>query len=74
MYSINFVSLTVYSNSLYLLTTISQRLMVSAESGAMMSELDQTLKKALVCVRRLFDSFTVYIHCTYGIVVRIFAS
>ena len=25
----------------------------------MMSELDETLKKALVCVRRLFDAFTV---------------
>lgn len=47
------------SNSLYLLTTISHRLVVSTESGAMMSELDETLKKALVCVRRLFNDFTV---------------
>ena len=53
------LSLSLCSNSLYLLTTISHRLVVSADSGAMMSELDQTLKKALVCVRRLFDSFTV---------------
>ena len=48
-----------HSNSLYLLTTISHRLVVSTESGAMMSELDETLKKALVCVRRLFDTFIV---------------
>jgi hypothetical protein len=46
-------------NSLYLLTAISHRLVISTESGAMMSELDETLKKALVCVRRLFDAFTV---------------
>jgi hypothetical protein len=45
-------------NSLYLLTAISHRLVISTESGAMMSELDETLKKALVCVRRLFDTFT----------------
>lgn len=52
-------SLPCHSNSLFLLTTISQRLVIAQESGAMMSELDETLKKALVCVRRLFENFTV---------------
>lgn len=51
--------LLLFSNTLYLLTSISQRLVISSESGAMISELDQTLKKALVCVRRLFDAFIV---------------
>ena len=55
----SFSPLPCHSNSLFLLTTISQRLVIAQESGAMMSELDETLKKALVCVRRLFENFTV---------------
>lgn len=51
-------SMAYHSNALYLLVTVSQRLMFAQESGSM-SYLDETLKKALVFVKRLFDKFIV---------------
>ncbi len=52
-------SLPLYpSNVLYLLVSVSQRLMFAQESGSM-SYLDETLKKALVFIKRLFDKFKV---------------
>ena len=48
------------SNALYLLVLVSQRLMFAMESGgAVMSHLDETLKKALICIKRLFDKLIV---------------
>lgn len=46
------------SNALYLLVSVSQRLMFAQESGGL-SYLDETLKKALIFIRRLFDKFIV---------------
>ena len=47
------------SNALYLLVCVSQRLVDAVESGAAVSYLDETLKNALICIRRLFDKFIV---------------
>ena len=57
----NYYTLNVFilpSNALYLLVSVSQRLTFAIESAAM-SYLDETLKKALVFVKRLFDKFIV---------------
>ena len=47
------------SNALYLLVFVSQRLLFAVESGGTVSYLDETLKKALLHIRRLFDKFIV---------------
>lgn len=47
------------SNSLYLLVFVSQRLIFSEESGGTVSYLDETLKKALLHIMRLFDRLIV---------------
>ena len=49
----------LYSNALYLLVFVSQRLLFAVESGGTVSYLDETLKKALLHIRRLFDKFIV---------------
>lgn len=51
--------LYIYSNALYLLVFVSQRLIFAEESGGRLSYLDETLKKALLHIRRLFDKFIV---------------
>ena len=38
---------------------VSQRLIFAEESGGRLSYLDETLKKALLHIRRLFDKFIV---------------
>lgn len=48
----------VSSNALYLLVFVSQRLIFAEESGRV-SYLDETLKKALLHIKRLFDKFIV---------------
>ena len=48
-----------FSNALYLLVFVSQRLMFAFESGGALSYLDETLKKALLHIRRIFDKFIV---------------
>lgn len=50
---------SVCSNALYLLVFVSQRLLFAVESGGTVSYLDETLKKALLHIRRLFDKFIV---------------
>ncbi len=50
----------LYSNALHLLVNVSQRLMFALESGGrVMSYLDETLKKALLYIKRLFDKLIV---------------
>ena len=46
------------SNVLYLLVSVSQHLVFAESSGAV-SFLDETLIRALVHIRRLFDKFIV---------------
>ncbi|XP_064407161.1 exocyst complex component 1-like [Halichondria panicea] len=47
-------------NALHLLVNVSQRLMFALESGGrVMSYLDETLKKALLYIKRLFDKLIV---------------
>ena len=47
------------SNALYLLVSVSQRLMFTSESGAAISFLDETLRRARIHIKRLFDNFIV---------------
>ena len=57
--------LLVCSNALHLLVLVSQRLMFAMESGGtVMSYLDETLKRALICIKRLFDKLIVSV-CTF---------
>ena len=52
---------------------VSQRLLFAEESGAMMSYLDETLQKALLHIRRLFDKFIVsYFMYTNVFILRFF--
>lgn len=51
----------LHSNALYLLVFVSQRLLFAVESGGTLSYLDETLKKALLHIRRLFDKFIVHL-------------
>ncbi len=56
----NTLYLHLYSNALHLLVNVSQRLMFALESGGrVMSYLDETLKKALLYIKRLFDKLIV---------------
>lgn len=47
------------SNALFLLVYVSQQLMFAVESGTALSYLDETLRKACLHIRRLFDKFIV---------------
>ena len=47
------------SNALYLLVSVSQRLMFTSESGGAISYLDETLRRARLHIKRLFDRFIV---------------
>ncbi len=53
------LTISIDSNALYLLVYVSQRLIFAEESGGTLSYLDETLKKALIHIRRLFDKFIV---------------
>lgn len=63
-----------HSNSLYLLVFVSQRLIFAEESGGSLSYLDETLKKALLHIRYLFDKLIVSDvgceSCRYGCIFR----
>lgn len=48
-----------FSNALYLLVSVSQRLMFTSESGGAISYLDETLRRARLHIKRLFDKFIV---------------
>lgn len=62
------------SNSLYLLVFVSQRLIFAEESGGTLSYLDETLKKALLHIMRLFDKLIVsgIVLCVLYIIVLFF--
>lgn len=53
------LSVTYLSNALYLLVSVSQRLMFTSESGGAISYLDETLRRARLHIKRLFDKLIV---------------
>ena len=48
-----------YSNSVFLLFFVTKQVVEATESGKPYSYLIETLKKELVCIKRLFDKFVV---------------
>lgn len=65
-------ALLSFSNSLYLLVFVSQRLIFAEESGGTLSYLDETLKKALLHIMRLFDKLIVSQLTSVSIVYRLY--